>query len=47
MNAAYRIALARDATPQEVAIGSDLIAKQSLESFAHVVMNLDEFLYLR
>jgi hypothetical protein len=47
VNAAYRIALAREATPQEVAIGSDLIAKQSLESFAHVVMNLDEFLYLR
>ena len=47
VNAAYRIALARDATPQEVAIGTDLIAKQSLESFAHVVMNLDEFLYLR
>jgi uncharacterized protein DUF1553/uncharacterized protein DUF1549/cytochrome c len=47
VNAAYRIALARDATPQEVAIGTDLIRKQSLESFAHVVMNLDEFLYLR
>jgi len=47
VTAAYRIALARDATPQEVAIGSDLIAKQSLESFAHVVMNLDEFLYVR
>jgi len=47
VNAAYRIALARDATPQETAIGTDLIRKQSLESLAHVVMNLDEFLYVR
>jgi hypothetical protein len=44
---AYRIALARPATPAEVAIGTELIAKQSLESFAHVVLNLDEFLYMR
>jgi hypothetical protein len=47
VQAAYRIALARAATPQEIAIGSDLILKQSLESFAHVVLNLDEFLYVR
>jgi hypothetical protein len=47
VQAAYRIALARAATPQEVAIGTGLIAKQSLESFAHVVINLDEFLYVR
>jgi Protein of unknown function (DUF1553)/Protein of unknown function (DUF1549) len=44
---AYRIALARAATPAEVAIGTELIRKQSLESFAHVVLNLDEFLYMR
>jgi uncharacterized protein DUF1553/uncharacterized protein DUF1549 len=44
---AYRIALARPATPAEVAIGRDLIGKQSLESFAHVVLNLDEFMYMR
>jgi hypothetical protein len=47
VQAAYRMALARAATPQEIAIGTDLIAKQSLESFAHVVLNLDEFLYIR
>src|SRR4051812_6560253 len=47
VQAAYRIALARAATPQEIAIGTGLITKQSLASFAHVVMNLDEFLYLR
>jgi len=47
VQAAYRIALARAATPQELAIGADLIRKQSLESFAHVVLNLDEFMYVR
>ena len=47
VQAAYRIALARAATPQELAIGADLIKSQSLESFAHVVLNLDEFLYIR
>ncbi|HEV3060493.1 MAG TPA: PSD1 and planctomycete cytochrome C domain-containing protein [Vicinamibacterales bacterium] len=44
---AYRMALARSATAPEIAIGTDLITRQSLESFAHVVLNLDEFLYLR
>jgi uncharacterized protein DUF1553/uncharacterized protein DUF1549/cytochrome c len=44
---AYRIALARPATQAEVAVATELIAKQSLESFAHVVLNLDEFLYMR
>jgi hypothetical protein len=44
---AYRIALARPATPAEIAIGTGLIKGQSLEAFAHVVLNLDEFLYMR
>ena len=44
---AYRIALARPPTGAETAIGVELIRKQSLVSFAHVVLNLDEFLYLR
>jgi hypothetical protein len=44
---AYRMALARPATPAEIAIGIDLIRTQSLEAFAHVVLNLDEFLYMR
>ena len=44
---AYRMALARPATETEIAIGIDLIKKQSLASFTHVVMNLDEFLYMR
>jgi hypothetical protein len=44
---AYRIALARPATETEAKIGLDLIQKQSLESFTHVVLNLDEFMYMR
>jgi hypothetical protein len=44
---AYRIALARPATEAEMAVGVGLIESQSLESFTHVVLNLDEFLYLR
>ncbi len=44
---AYRIALARPATAAEIRIGADLIAKQSLSAFTHVVLNLDEFLYMR
>jgi hypothetical protein len=44
---AMRIALARPATEQEIAIGADLIRKDSLDAFAHVVLNLDEFMYMR
>jgi hypothetical protein len=43
----YRLALARGATETETRIGLDLIKNQSLESFTHVVLNLDEFLYMR
>ena len=44
---AYRIALARPPTETETRIGLELIGKQSLESFTHVVLNLDEFMYMR
>ena len=47
VDAAYRIALARPATKEEIAIGTKLIVSQSIEAFAHVVLNLDEFLYIR
>jgi mono/diheme cytochrome c family protein len=47
VKAAYRIALARPATAQEIRIGADLITSQSLTSFTHVVLNLDEFVYMR
>ena len=44
---AYRIVLARPASEQEIRIAMDLVAKQSLESLTHVLLNLDEFLYMR
>ena len=34
-------------TEAESRIGVDLITKQSLASFTHVVLNLDEFIYMR
>ena len=37
----------RPATDAEARIGVDLIEKQSLEAFTHVVLNLDEFIYMR
>jgi hypothetical protein len=44
---AYRIALARPPTAAETRIGAELITTQSLASFTHVVLNLDEFVYMR
>jgi hypothetical protein len=44
---AYRIALARPANEAELRIASDLIQKQSLAAFTHVLLNLDEFIYMR
>lgn len=44
---AYRTALARPATETEIRIGVELIRKQSLVSFTHVVLNLNEFMYMR
>ena len=44
---AYRIALGRSPAVAERAIARDLIRQQSLSSFTHVLLNLDEFLYMR
>ncbi len=44
---AYRIALARPATAAEARIGAALIQERSLAAFTHVLLNLDEFIYLR
>jgi hypothetical protein len=44
---AYRIALGRAPTRPELAIALDLIDRQSLASFTHVLLNLDEFMYMR
>jgi hypothetical protein len=44
---AYRIALGRSPVVAERAIARDLIRQQSLPSFTHVLLNLDEFVYMR
>ena len=44
---AYLIALTRKPTEAERAIARGLVTEQSLVDFAHVMMNLNEFLYLR
>jgi hypothetical protein len=44
---AYRIALGRPPVAAERAVARDLIGKESLASFTHVLLNLDEFLYMR
>jgi hypothetical protein len=47
INLAYQIALARPATEKEIEIGLDLIKRYSLVDLTHVIVNLNEFLYLR
>ncbi len=44
---AYRIALARAADEKEFAIASNFLKKQSLVDLTHVLLNLNEFLYVR
>ena len=44
---AYRIALTRPPTPAEASVAAELVAGQSLADFTHVMLNLNEFLYLR
>jgi hypothetical protein len=43
----YRIALGRPATADEIGIATDLIGRQSPVSFTHVLLNLNEFIYMR
>ena len=44
---AYRIALTRSPTEEESAIARGLIEDRSLIDFTHVMLNLNEFLYVR
>jgi hypothetical protein len=44
---AYRIALARPPREDEAALAADFLKKRSLADFTHVLMNLNEFLYIR
>jgi hypothetical protein len=44
---AYRIALTRPPDEREAEIANELIERQSLIDFAHVLLNLNEFVYMR
>ena len=44
---AYRIALTRSPTAEEAQVAKALVAEQSLVDLTHVMLNLNEFLYLR
>jgi len=44
---AYRIALTRSPDETELALGTDLLGSQSLVDLTHVLLNLNEFLYMR
>ena len=44
---AYQFALTRRPTKEEAAIAKTLVTEQSLADLTHVILNLNEFLYLR
>ncbi|MCC6587287.1 MAG: PSD1 domain-containing protein [Bryobacterales bacterium] len=44
---AYQLAVSRPPTTEELAVARQFLAKGSLADFAHVLMNLNEFIYLR
>ncbi len=44
---AYRIALTRPPAPEEAEVARGLVSSQSLVDLTHVMLNLNEFLYLR
>lgn len=44
---AYRIALTRPPAPEEAEVACGLVSSQSLVDLTHVMLNLNEFLYLR
>ena len=44
---AYRIALSRSPREEEARLAADFLRKRSLADFTHVLLNLNEFLYVR
>jgi hypothetical protein len=44
---AYRIALSRPPGEKEMAMGLEFLKKRTLGDFTHVMLNLNEFLYVR
>ncbi len=47
VDAAYRLALGRAPRPDERRLAADYLRTGTLEGFAHVMLNLNEFVYLR
>ena len=47
IDVAYRIALTRSPTAEEAQVAKELVAEQALVDLTHVLLNLNEFLYLR
>ena len=47
IDAAYQIALNRPPTDGEKRLALDFLKKQKLVDFTHVLLNLNEFLYMR
>ena len=44
---AYRISLARSPSPEEAKLAADFLRKRELADFTLVLLNLNEFLYVR
>ena len=44
---AYRLALSRPPVAKEMELGMEFLKKRSLGDFTHVMLNLNEFLYVR
>jgi hypothetical protein len=44
---AYRIALTREPSPAELAVALDVIKHQALVDLTHVLLNVNEFVYIR
>jgi Protein of unknown function (DUF1553) len=47
LDLAYRIALARPPGEEERKLGSEFLEQHTLEDLTHVLLNLNEFLYMR
>jgi hypothetical protein len=44
---AYRIALTRPPTEEEAKLAGEFLRRRSLADFTHVLINLNEFVYVR
>ena len=44
---AYELALGRKPTAEEQRVGTEFLRTRTMGDFAHVVLNLNEFIYLR